>query len=205
MPSPSHVCSAMAVLPVVAVALALFLTSFPASAHDAADRLGVPGPISFDGTDYALAWSSTPSPGYFKQEYVPAGQTVENYTTMVLVEAARGVDIKTALSAQVNMLNQRKGNDPLVNLDVISNNQTGEALLDFIVSNKDTKGEYIAEWNAYRYTPLPNGQGVMLFAISHRAFGDDNVRSFLGTLRNVRPEQINKVAQHALPEVTLPQ
>lgn len=170
---------------------------------DTTDRLGVPGPVAFDGTDHVLAWSANPSPGYYKQEYVPAGQAVQTYTRMILVEAAAGVDVKTALSAQVNMLNQRKGSDPLVNMDVITNEQTGEALLDFIISARDENGDYIAEWNAYRYAPLEGATGTLLFAISHRAYGNDEVRGFLGSLRTVRPDQINKLAQAALPAVTL--
>ena len=188
-----------------AALIAAFFVSASAKANDAEDRLGVPGPISFDGADYALAWSSNPSPGYFKQEYVPAGQVVERYQSMMMVEAAVGVNVNAALAAQTNMLNQRKGSDPLVNLDVIRNEQSGEIILDFIVSATDEKGEFIAEWNAYRYASLPDGQGTMLFAISRRAYGDEDVRAFLGSLRTVRPDQINKIAQQTLPTVTLPQ
>lgn len=186
--------------------LAALAVSLPAAANDTTDRLGVSGPIVFDGVDYVLAWSSNPSPGYFKQEYVPEGQTVESYGSMVLIEVAAGVDVKAALAAQVDMLNQRRGSDPLVNMDVIQNDQTGEAILDFIVSQKDAQGEYIAEWNAYRYAPHSSGgtEGVLLFAVSHRAYGNDNVRTFLGNLKSARPDQINKIAQHELPAANLP-
>lgn len=190
---------------VMALLAALMVLIAPAGAQDATDRLGVPGPIAFDGADYALAWSSNPSPGYFKQEYVPAGQTVEEYRSMVLVEAAAGIDVRTALAAQVQMLEQRKASDPLVNMDVIMNEQTGEAILDFIISAADQQGEYIAEWNAYRYAPLADGRGAMLLAVSYRAYGNDEVRAFLGELREVRGQRINLVAQQALPDATLPQ
>lgn len=184
------------------VAAVLASASVPARS-DATDRIGVPGPISFDGTDYVLAWSSNPSEGYYKQEYVPAGQTVETYTRMVLVEAAAGTDVTTVLAAQVDMLNKRKASDPLVNMDIIMNDRTGEAVLDFIMSAKDEQGAYIVEWNAYRYSPLPDDKGVSLFAISHRAYGDDDVRAFLGNLRTVRPGQINALAQAPAPTVSI--
>ena len=192
---------ALALSLALALAMVLFFC-LPASAEDSEDRIGVPGPLSFDGTDYTLEWSSNPSPGYFKQEYVPAGQTVERYRSMILVEVAAGVNVNAALAAQTNMLNQRKGSDPLVNLDVIRNHQSGELILDFIVSDKDEKGEYIAEWNAYRYVPLPDGQSTMLFAISHRAYGNDEVRAFLANLKSVRPDQINKIARYELPDAS---
>lgn len=115
-----------------------------------------------------------------------------------LVEA--GIDVKGALAAQVQTLNQRRGSDPLVNMDLIQNEQSGEAILDFIVSSKDDKGDTIVEWNAYRYAP--RGEGVMLFAISHRAYGTEAAKSFLGNLKTARPDQINKIAQAELPAAT---
>src|SRR5690606_31522441 len=43
----------------------------PVHAQSPQERLGVPGPVVFQGTAFALAWSSNPSAGYFKQEYLP--------------------------------------------------------------------------------------------------------------------------------------
>jgi hypothetical protein len=177
----------------------LAAAAMPASAQDATDRLGVPGPISFDGRSYELAWSSNPQPNYFKQEYVPAGEALATYGSMVLVEVVTsGGGVKEALSGQVQMLNERRASDPLVNFDIIQNQQTGEAILDFILSSKDEKGEYIVEWNAYRYVPR-QPDGVLLFGVSHRAYGNDAARSFLTNLRAFRPGQIDLVAKQELP------
>ncbi len=175
----------------------------PAAAQ-VTDYLGIPGPIEFDGQAYGLAWSSQPGAQYTKQEYVPEGQAVERYEQKVLVETVRGnLAVMDAVRIQVETLNQRKENDPLVNMGLVQNEATGEALLDFIVSSKDDAGEYTVEWNAYRYSPLKTaeGDGVLLFAISRRAYGNDNVRSFLESLKDVRPGQVNALASAPLPEL----
>jgi len=174
--------------------------SVHALAQDAVDRIGVPGPIAFDGKSYELAWSSNPQPNYYKQEYVPAGEAPRSYNSMVLVEVlTSGIGAKEALAAQVKMLNDRKPNDPLVNFGVLQNEQTGEAILDFIMSQKDDKGEYIVEWNAYRYVPR-QPEGVMLFGVSHRAYGNEAAKTFLTNLREMRPGQIDKVARQEMPK-----
>lgn len=183
----------------ISACAALVLACAPVLAQDATDRLGVPGPIAFDGRSYELAWSSQPQPNYYKQEYVQAGETPQAYSSMILIEVlTSGAGVREALSGQVQMLNDRKPNDPLVNMDVLQNEQTGEAILDFIMSSKDDKGEYVVEWNAYRYVPR-QPEGVMLFGVSHRAYGNDAAREFLTTLRELRPGQINKVAQQEMP------
>ncbi|HTN61741.1 MAG TPA: hypothetical protein VL147_09315, partial [Devosia sp.] len=156
-----------------AAVVTVVLAVSPVMAQQVTDYLGVPGPIAFDGTDYLLAWSSQPTPQYTKQEYVPVGQTPESYGSMVMVEfLAADMTPAAMANAQVDLLNQRKQTDPLVNMNLIQNEGTGEVILDFIVSSKDADGEYIVEWNAYRYASTETGEGQaggMLFAISHRA------------------------------------
>jgi hypothetical protein len=191
----------------VSIACAVFVSGAllsPATAQ-VTDYLGVPGPIQFDGKSYKLVWSSRPAPAYAKQEYLPSDQSVGSYTQMLIIERVTGnVTVMDAVRAQADMLKKRKATDPLVNMNVIQNANAGEALLDFIVSSKDSKGEYIAEWNAYRYAPLKGAagkSGVLLFAISHRAYGNDNSKSFLMRLKNTRAAQIAALTKAAMPSV----
>lgn len=186
-----------------AALVALSFSAGPALAQDVTDYLGVPGPLTFDGTDYLLSWSSQPNAQYTKQEYVPAGQTVESYDSMIMVEfLASEMTPLQMVSAQVNMLNERKASDPLVNMDLMQNEQTGEVLLDFIVSAKDENGEYIVEWNGYRYASAQNAEGEaggMLFAISHRAYGNEASQTFMSTLRDFKGTQIQELSKVSLP------
>ena len=152
-------------------ALVLATLSHAARAQNL-DRIGVPGPLAFAGTSYALAWSSHPQPTYYKQEYLPAGQSIDRYQRMLMVEVLDGGTVAGAASAQVRTIKARKGKDPLANVDAVKNSQRGEIIVDFLLGGRDAQGAEIAEWNAYRYVPFKtaNGHaGVMLFAISHRA------------------------------------
>jgi len=171
---------------------------------DAVDRLSLPGPIEFGGESYRLSWSSHPTPYYYKQEYLPPGQTSERFQRMVLIEAiARGADVNGTVAAQVNKLKKRKLTDPMVNFAVIQNAKNGETVLDFILSAKDPKGEDVVEWNAYRYAALRgkgSGSGVFLFGISRRAYGDKTT-AFLRRLKAARPAEINALASYPLPVV----
>ena len=184
-----------------AMAASLFLAA--AVAAQAVDHLGVPGPITHDGRSYALAWTSRPSPDYTKQEYVPAGQTVERFDEMLLVETLTGkIGVMDAVGAQVDKLKKRKATDPLVNMEVIQNKASGEALLDFVLSARDPKGELIVEWSAYRYAPYRDAKGhsgVQLLGVSHRAYGSDAARAFLGELKQVRPGRIRALTSAKLP------
>ena len=168
------------------------------------ERLSVPESIAFNGETYRLSWSSHPKPHYYKQEYLPSGQTSERFQRMILIEATvRDVSVKDVATAQVNMLNKRKSTDPTVNFAILKNSKNEEIILDFILSAQDSKGEDIVEWNAYRYAALKGKggvSGVLLFAISRRGYGDDGT-NFLRRLKSVRPAEINALAAYPLPAV----
>ena len=138
-------------LPLRLAAAALLFAALIAGSSGAADiveRLSVPGPISFNGESYRLSWSSHPTPYYYKQEYLPSGQTSERFQRMLLIEATvRGVDINDAVAAQVSMLNKRKSTDPTVNFAAYKKND--EIILDFILSAQDPSGEDVVEWRTW--------------------------------------------------------
>jgi hypothetical protein len=173
-----------------------------APAERARDYLGAPGPLRFDGGLFALVWSSRPSPGYVKQEYLPAGQRLDSYARMLLLERVAGVEVAAALRAQTQFLAKRKGSDPVVNWAVIENKERGEALLDFLVSANDKNGNLIVEWNGYRYVPhrdAAGASGTLLFGISHRAYGDAGAKEFLTGLKALRGRVVGVLAKAELP------
>lgn len=171
----------------------------PACAQAAEEMLGVPGPISFQGTEFALAWSSRPSPGYIKQEYVPAGEEPEHFNQMFMIEADLSASPEAAAAAQVDMLKKRKSADPVVNYDLIRNDATGEIVLDFLMSDSST-GTVIVEWDAYRYAPLNADGGVALYAISRRGYGD-GAKQFLSGLKQNRHPAIQALATFDAPQL----
>ena len=164
------------------------------------EALGVPGPIDFLGDSYALSWTSHPTPDYFKQEYLPEGQQSDSYAAMFMLDALTSAATpQSAADGQIAGLEERKASDPMVNYNQISNPETGEVILDFLLSD-DSGPAPILEWNAYRYTKL--GDGIALYAISRRAYGDD-VEAFLGQLSQMRQDNISALAELDLPPVTV--
>lgn len=177
--------------------------AMPAMAQE--ELLGIPGPITFEGTDFELAWTSHPAPAYYKQEYVPAGEAVESYIQMFMVDVlTEGQTPQSASASMILGLEDRKANgDPVVNYDVIENEATGELILDFLISDTSS-GEIIVEWNAYRYSPTADGTGgLTLFAISRRGYGEEGATQFLEGLTSWRETSIQELAIMDLPPITI--
>jgi hypothetical protein len=177
------------------------MMTFAALAQAAPDMLGVAGPLRFGEQRFALAWSSHPSPLYYKHEYLPAGETVERYNAMLMLDllATPKATPADVAMVQVESLKQRKATDPLVNYDLLVGERGDGVILDFVLSAADADGAMIVEWNAYRYVPNPAGQGTLLIAISRRGYGDDGARAFLQQLKATRQRDIALLAKMPVP------
>ncbi|WEK03423.1 MAG: hypothetical protein P0Y65_14630 [Candidatus Devosia phytovorans] len=189
---------------IAATALLTLFSLSPALAQEATDYLGVPGPITVGGTEYVLAWSSNPQAGYFKQEYLPEGADPQSYDSMVMVEfLATDMPLNAVVSAQVDMVNARKGTDPVANSAVFQNDESGELVLDFLLSAKDENGKFILEWNGYRYAEasFEGERGSLLFAISERSYGNAEAEAFLGGLRDFKAQRTLELTQAEMPEL----
>ncbi|MBS9721952.1 hypothetical protein JYU29_14770 [Tianweitania sp. BSSL-BM11] len=185
------------------VAVTLLANQSLAQDADTEDRLGVPGPIQFQNTAFALAWSSKPTNNTYKQEYVPAGQSVESFEDMFLVEAVTGsLTPAEAATAQIDFLKQRKATDPVVNYAILHNEKTGNIVLDFVLSDLQAD-PVIVEWNAYRYAPLKNDGGVALYGMSRRAYGEADAKAMLRGLKAIRDADLEPLALFDVPVISV--
>ena len=182
---------------VAAVALVCLSGSIVVAQEDA---VGAPGPFVLEGESFELVWTSHPTDTFYKQEYVPEGQSVEAYEQMFMVDVlTNGISVGEAAGTVIDGLKQRQANDPVVNFAMIENEATGEIILDFLLSD-DSSGTVIVEWNAYRYVPLEDG--VAMFGISRRGY-DEGATELLQGLKDWRMGTIEALAVLELPEVVV--
>jgi len=165
-----------------------------------------PTNITFNYIDYQLAWSSHPNEKYYKQEYVAKDDKVEHFNNMLLIDfVLTDLPVNEIVKLQVETLNKRKKTDNVCNYNVIKNPQTGEYILDFLMSESNGNSLSIIEWNGYHYkayTDKNGHKGVLLFGISHRAYKDDAL-PFLKMLSGYRVDNLRALQPFPLPDIQL--
>jgi hypothetical protein len=118
-----------------------------------------PERVTVAGLVHELAWRSTPVPGYHKAEYVPAGQSVEAFTAMVLVEVdTRSSGAGATVAALLDAMEQSPAD--VVHREV-GDDGSGGTVVEFLV-----RTDTVREWNAHRYVDHP--LGVVLFGVVRR-------------------------------------
>jgi hypothetical protein len=168
--------------------------------------LHTPASLTFSNSRYNFAWSSHPSATYYKQEYIKPGETVDNFSTMLMLELLNtNVHLRDVVNGKVAELKQMKTHNPYVNYETIYNKDKNEYILDFLVTANSADGKEIriAERNVYRYCVFKNKKGepgVQLIAISSRSYGSD-VPGFMQSLKNGRAALVAKVVAFTIPAI----
>jgi len=192
----------------IATVFAISTITLAQTKKPATDYVSVQGPILFDSKSYYLNWSSHPTANFYKQEYLANGDNEGKYKTMILIDAVTGQQqLKDVVNAKVSELKKMKESNPIINYEIIQNPQTGESMLDFLLTANATDGSIkIIERNVYRYKSFTNQAGnntVMLFGVSTRAYGAIAANQFLVSLKANRKELINKVSQFKIPDLNI--
>ncbi|MBO9733185.1 MAG: hypothetical protein J7623_31375 [Chitinophaga sp.] len=188
--------------------LSLVLGLWAASANaqsNAKDYLHIPGPLQLNNNSYTLVWTTHPSNNYYKQEYLTASDNLEKFKSLVTIDFLQGdFQSKDLAGAKIEELKKLKATNPVVNYNVYEKN--GEYILDFLISQNTADGKRveIVERNVYRYHAVNSKgvKGVLLFAGSERAYGDD-VTPFLKNLPKEKSKLLNAIASYQLPKVTI--
>ncbi|HMS35027.1 MAG TPA: hypothetical protein PKC91_13180 [Ignavibacteria bacterium] len=182
------------------------LLSFLTVSDDVTDRIGVKGPLEFNGVKYNLAWSDRPRDNYYIQEYLPEGQKPENFNEMMTIHLfVTGMSVNEAVQQKGKELTSRKNTDPLCNYQITESPDGKEYMVDFLLSESKGDDMSIAEFNVYRYKQADPGndqKGFLVYAYSKRSYGDD-ITPFLKNLKDEKINYLNEMSLTNIPEVTI--
>ena len=172
---------------------------------NAKDYFHVP-PITFEKKAYFLSDAYHPQDIYYKQEYIPKGETADQFNSMVTIDLLTAdIAVKDMVAKKVGELEELKKNDPVAKYQLIENSEKGEYILDFLVTQTVGDKVGIVEWNVYRYkayTYAPGKTGVLLFAYTKRGYGD-GITKFFSTLKTDRAEITEHMTAYKLPDIKL--
>ena len=191
--------------PIIILASTLLLFFNP-SEETAIDRIGVKGPLTFNKTDFKLAWTDHPNHKYYIQEYLPGGETMEAFNQMLTIHVFDSeTKLKDAVKQKVNELTERKKTDPLCNYAVNESPGGKEFMVDFLLGESKNNELSTVEFNIYRYKQVnltKNKKGILVYAYSKRAYGE-KIKPFLESLGADRTTYLNEMIKISMPTITI--
>ena len=184
------------------VMLGVLLITFAATAQTAKDTLNVPGPIQFSGKRYQLV-STEKDLQDTVQEYIPAGETLDNFQHMITIGLSKRTREPYELaSIKTEELEDMMAVNPAVNFDVVTTEDRSSVIVDFLIHAQDEEGREYAEWNGYLYSMSAARDGVVLKAVTRRAYEDQIPAFYKNELDTIRRTYIQALDELKLPEIT---
>lgn len=162
--------------------------------------------MEFNGIKFNLAWSDRPRDNYFIQEYLPEGQTPENFEEMLTIHLFEtDMSVSEAVQQKGKELTSRKNLIRLCNYQITESPDGKEYMVDFILSESKGDNMTIAEFNVYRYKQSDLGNdrnGILVYAYSKRSYGDD-ITPFLKKLKDEKINYLNEMALTGIPDIKI--
>ena len=160
------------------------------------DYLHVGKTFKFQDKKFELKWCQHPIEAYYLQEWLPKGETFDNYEQMLSVSLSlsESLSVQFFVDAKVRELEERKKSDKCCNFLVFENN--GEYIIDFMVSDGADGKLNVVEADIHHYKPVvvDGKKAIQLNFYSHRAYGDDII-PFLESLKDKKTGWINELTQ----------
>src|SRR5438067_1989097 len=112
------------------VILLISLCSFTYLKNDIKNYYGISDTLTFNNTSYKLVASYHPNDGYYKQEYIPTGESPDHYNTMLIVDFyVTDQPVKRLVKIKENEITTAKKTDPVANFEQFENTELGEFLI----------------------------------------------------------------------------
>jgi hypothetical protein len=140
------------------------------------------------------------------QEYIPDGELIGHYNNLVFIDFLTiDTPVNALVERKIGELLEKKKLDMYVDYNLRFNEAAGEYLLDFTISDGNFINLKAVEYDAYRYMKYADKaghKGVLLFALSKRAYGDDII-PFLPKLKEDMAGILKTHTEFRIPDIEI--
>ena len=152
--------------------------------------------ITLDEQVYQLKWSNVQQTRII-EEYLLPQESITRYNTKLILEIQAGETFEDIVKAKLAELANEKQEGRVLDYKKVESDNSDEIIIEFTVGVVRETEIHNIEWNVFRYKP--NTVGVLLFAMSKRAYEKNNVSQFMEEINKNHANWINSIMNYKLP------
>lgn len=169
-----------------------------------ADLLSIPGPLTFNETEFYLDYSNQLSKTLYIQQYLPKDEKFENFNQFLGISYFnKQIETQEAVKQKLESIDQRSAKDKYAKPNVTQSPDGKEYIVDYTITETPEKGDSYAEYNIYRFKEAINGEkkSFIIFSYATRVYGD--VKYAVKILSKERNALMSAMADFQIPTVKL--
>lgn len=178
--------------------------SFLKAQDNLVDYLSIPGPVEFEGTEYFLANSKQFSKTYFRQQFLPADQSMEDFNELLdFSYFSKEIEMEYAVRQKVESIQQREEKDKFAKVNVTESPDGKEYIVDYYISETPEKGSPYIEYNIFRFRTIETGSGKNFLILNYakRMYGD--LKSSAKSIAKQRDNLMGAIIEYKIPEIKI--
>lgn len=169
------------------------------------DRLGIPGPLTFNGNEYLLVWSKQNSATWAQQQYIMRDDDLANYKELINISYFdKEIEMEKAIGQKMDFVEKRKSStqDKYSFVNVTESPDGKEIVVDYLTTEVPKEGEPYAEYNMDRFKSFDVGgkKSFVIFTYSKRLAGD--LKYAVRSLNKERSKLMEAIITTPIPPVT---
>ncbi len=174
-----------------------------AAENTVVDRLSIPGPIEFNGTEFFLAWSKQNSKTLNIQQFLPRDETILNFEQLLNFSYFnKDIDLEEAVRGKVGSVQKATEKDKFGSVNVAESPDGKEFIVDYTISNAEGKSGPYIEYNVYRFKKYDTeNKPLLIFSYSKRIYGD--LKPSSKALSRQRDALMTMVIEYKIPAITV--
>ena len=179
-----------------------FFFSAQFSAQEVVDKIGVPGPIEFNETEFFLSWNKV-SKILYTQQYLPRDESIEKFNQVINYNFFdKDIDLEQAVKQKVASVQKAGEKDKYAEVNVSESPDGKEYIVDYMQSQTPEKGDSFIEYNVYRFKKIEGTKKqFLILSYSKRMYGD--LKSASKLLQKQRDNLLTQLIEYAIPPLSL--
>lgn len=184
----------------------LFLVVFTVSnlkCQQVTDRLGIAGPVEFNGTEFFLSWSKQNSKLLYLQQFLPRDERIEEFNQLLNFSYLnKDIEIEEAVRQKVAQIQKMQEAMKNTILNVTESPDGKEFIIDYTLVETPEKGNAFLEYNVNRFKKTgADSKALLVLAYSKRIYGD--TRSAAKMITKERNGLMTAMIEYKVPPITL--
>lgn len=178
--------------------------SFFNAQENPVDFISIPGPVELNATEFFLVNSKQFSKTYFRQQYLPADQKVDDFNELLDVSYfTKEIEMELAVRQKVESIQQRESKDKFAKVNVTESPDGKEYIVDYYISESPEKGSPYIEYNIYRFKTIETGSGKNFLILNYakRMYGD--LKSSAKSIAKQRDNLMGVIIEFKVPEIKI--
>lgn len=176
---------------------------FQLKSQEITDRIGVPGPIEFNGTEFLLSWSKQNSKLLYLQQFLPRDEKIENFNQLLNFSYLnKDIELEEAVRQKVAQVQKLQENMKNTIVNVTESPDGKEFIIDYTLAETPEKGNAFLEYNINRFKKTgTDNKSLLVLAYSKRIYGDTKYASKV--IAKDRNNLMFAMTQYQIPTITL--